>query len=275
MPIQSEWQYLNGSNGKVRAYISSIEPVNEPRPTVLVIQEIWGVDAHIQNVVERFAAAGYVAIAPDLFADQGIRSEELSEERIVEAKSFLHSIPHTSWFNPSERENAILQQPQEKQATLRTTLNTLFGKLDPSKSENFIRILKDSADYARNTHPKTKGMPVTSVGFCLGGALSAVLAAQNPNHAGSIVFYGRPPRQNIANIDCPVLGFYGGEDQNITNLIPDFEEEMKKHEKSFEAIVYPYAQHAFYNDTNPTYHPKYARDAFARTLTFLNSVTNS
>ncbi|PFP31201.1 hypothetical protein COJ96_01970 [Bacillus sp. AFS073361] len=94
-------------------------------------------------------------------------------------------------------------------------------------------------------------------------------------HAGSIVFYGRPPRQNIANIDCSVLGFYGGEDQNITNLIPDFEEEMKKHEKSFEAIVYPYAQHAFYNDTNPTYHPKYARDAFARTLTFLNRVTNT
>ncbi|WHY64847.1 dienelactone hydrolase family protein [Neobacillus sp. SuZ13] len=275
MSIQSEWQSLNGTNGKISAYISSIEPVNEPQPTVLVIQEIWGVDAHIQNVAERFATAGYVAIAPDLFADQGVRPEELSEEMIAEAKNFLHSIPHTSWFNPSERENAILQQPSEKQETLRTTLNTLFGKLDQSKSETFIRILKDSADYARNLMQKTKGMPVTSVGFCLGGALSAALATQDPNHAGSIVFYGRPPHQNIANIECPVLGFYGGEDKNITNLIPDFEEEMRKHEKSFEAIVYPNAHHAFYNDTNPTYHPKYARDAFARTLTFLNRVTNT
>ena len=57
MSIQSEWQSLNGTNGKIRAYISSIEPVNEPQPTVLVIQEIWGVDAHIQNVAERFATA--------------------------------------------------------------------------------------------------------------------------------------------------------------------------------------------------------------------------
>ncbi|MEY2193276.1 dienelactone hydrolase family protein [Neobacillus sp. BF23-41] len=275
MSIQSEWQSLKGTNEKIRAYISSIEPVNEPRPTVLVIQEIWGVDAHIQDVAQRFAVAGYVAIAPDLFADNGVRSEELSEERMVEAKSFLHSIPHTSWFNSSDRESAILQQPSEKQETLRTTLTTLFGMLDPRKSERFIRILKDSAEYARNSFEKTKGMPVTSVGFCLGGALSAALATQDPKHAGSIVFYGRPPQQNIANIECPVLGFYGGEDKNITNLIPVFEAEMKKHGKSFEAIIYPNAQHAYYNDTNPTYNSLYARDAFARTLTFLNRVTTT
>jgi carboxymethylenebutenolidase len=275
MSIQSEWQSIKGKNGRIRAYISSIEPVTEPRPVVLVIQEIWGVDAHIQDVARRFAAAGYVAIAPDLFAEQGVRPDELSEEKIVEAKRFLHSIPHTSWFNPSERESAILQQPSEKQGALRTTLTTLFGILDPTKSEMFIRILKDSADYARNLFEKTAGMPVTSVGFCLGGALSAALATQDPKHAGSIVFYGRPPQQNIANIECPVLGFYGGEDKNITNLIPGFEAEMKKHGKSFEAIVYPNAQHAFFNDTNPTYNSKYARDAFARTLTFLNRVTTT
>ncbi|MBV7505493.1 dienelactone hydrolase family protein [Bacillus sp. sid0103] len=275
MSLQSEWQSVKGTNGEIRAYISSIEPVTEPRPTILVIQEVWGVDSHIQDVVERFAGAGYVAIAPDLFADNGVRPEELSVERMVEAKSFLHSIPHTSWFNPNDRESAILQQPSEKQETLRTTLTTLFGMLDPSKSERFIRVLKDTADYARNSFEKTKGMPVTSVGFCLGGALSAALATQDPNHAGSVVFYGRPPQQNIDNIECPVLGLYGGEDKNITNLIPAFEAEMKKKGKTFEAIVYPNAHHAFFNDTNPTFNSNYARDAFARTLTFLNRVTTT
>jgi carboxymethylenebutenolidase len=37
-------------------------------PAVLVLQEAWGVDAHIEDVTRRFAAAGYVALAPDLFA---------------------------------------------------------------------------------------------------------------------------------------------------------------------------------------------------------------
>ena len=107
----------------------------------------------------------------------------------------------------------------------------------------------------------------------MGGALSAALATQDPKHAGSLVFYGRPPHQNITEIQCPILGFYGGEDQNITSLIPDFEEKMKKNGKSFEAIVYPNGKHAFFNDTNPTYNNRYARDAFARSLNFLNRVT--
>jgi len=275
MSLQSNWHSLNGKNGKISAYISSLEPVTETRPTVIVIQEVWGVDAHIQDVVQRFAAAGYVAIAPDLFAVNGVRPDELSEHLMTEAKIFLHSIPHTSWFNPNDRESAILQQPTEKQETLRTTLTTLFGMLDASKSESFIRILNDTAAYARNTFEKTKGMPVTSVGFCLGGALSAALAVQDPKHAGSIVFYGRPPQQNIDKIECPILGFFGGEDKNISNLIPAFEAEMKKNRKSFEAILYPDAQHAFFNDTNPTYNSRYARDAFSRSLTFLNRVTTT
>jgi carboxymethylenebutenolidase len=275
MSLQSNWHSLNGKNGKISAYISSLELVTEPRPTVIVIQEIWGVDAHIQDVVQRFAAAGYVAIAPDLFAVNGVRPDELSEQLMTEAKIFLHSIPHTSWFNPKDRESAILQQPTEKQDTLRTTLTTLFGMLDASISESFLRILNDTAAYARNTFEKTKGMPVTSVGFCLGGALSAALAVQDPKHAGSIVFYGRPPQQNIDKIECPILGFYGGEDKNISNLIPAFEAEMKKNRKSFEAILYPDAQHAFFNDTNPTYNSRYARDAFSRSLSFLNRVTTA
>ncbi|WP_423798662.1 dienelactone hydrolase family protein [Neobacillus sp. SAB-20_R2A] len=273
MPVHSEWRTFAGTDGDVRAYFASVEPVAEPRPTVIVIQEMWGVDAHIRDVVERFAAAGYVAIAPDLFAENGVRPEDLGEEKVKEAKDFLHSIPHQAWFNPDIREEEISKQPHDRQLTLRATLTKLLGVLDPSKSEGFVNLLKATADYARNTYSHTKGMPVSSVGFCLGGALSAALAVNDPRHAGSVVFYGRPPKENIDNIQCPILGFYGGNDPNITNLIPAFEEEMKKFGKSFEAIVYPNAPHAFFNDTNPTYNARYARDSFAKALTFLHQVT--
>lgn len=42
----------------------------------------------------------------------------------------------------------------------------------------------------------------------MGGALSAALATSDPEPAGSIIFYGRPPVSGIANIQCPILGFY-------------------------------------------------------------------
>ncbi|MEH7332126.1 dienelactone hydrolase family protein [Neobacillus drentensis] len=273
MTVHTEWKTFNGKNSKCRAYFASIGPALELRPAVIIIQEIWGVNKHIQEIAERFAAAGYVAIAPDLFAIDGDRPEELSAERLDDAKEFLHSIPHSSWFNPDERENEIQKQPSLRQEYLRSTLNGLFGLLNPSKSKSLAGILTDTADYARTTFEKSKGMPVTSVGFCMGGALSALLATLDHQHSGSIVFYGRPPQQGIPNINCPILGFYGGEDPNITNLLPGFEEEMKKNGKSFEAVIYSDAKHAFFNDTNPTYHVTHARDAFARTLNFLNQIT--
>ena len=41
------------------------------RPAVIVVQEWWGVDDHIKDVASRFAAAGYFAVAPDLYSRQG------------------------------------------------------------------------------------------------------------------------------------------------------------------------------------------------------------
>jgi carboxymethylenebutenolidase len=41
-----------------------------PRPSVIVIQEWWGLNDHIKDVTDRFAAAGYVALAPDLYHGQ-------------------------------------------------------------------------------------------------------------------------------------------------------------------------------------------------------------
>lgn len=273
MTVHTEWKMFTGKTGDCRAYIAYMEPVAEPRPAVLIIQEIWGVDAHIRDVAGRFAAAGYVAIAPELFADNGVTPEALSEERLAEAKAFLHSIPHTAWYSSQEREKAILGKPADRQNQLRETLDKLFGLLNPAaQTGRLADILADTAEYARGAYEKTKGMPVASVGFCMGGAQSAVLATRDPLHAGSVVFYGRPPQQGIADIQCPVLGFYGGQDPNITNQIPAFEEEMRKQGKAFEAVVYPDAKHAFYNDTNPTYNVNAARDAFARTLVFLNRV---
>src|SRR5690242_7925306 len=48
------------------------DPTGEPRGAVVVIQEIWGLTEHIEDVTDRFAAQGYVAVAPDLLSHVGL-----------------------------------------------------------------------------------------------------------------------------------------------------------------------------------------------------------
>src|SRR6478735_4618330 len=51
------------------------DPEGDPRGAVVVVQEIWGLTDHITDVADRFAAEGYVAVAPDLLAHVGLTAE--------------------------------------------------------------------------------------------------------------------------------------------------------------------------------------------------------
>ncbi len=60
-----EWMSLSTPAGPIRAWRS--QPDASPRGAVVVAQEIFGVNAHIRRVADRFAAAGFAALAPALF----------------------------------------------------------------------------------------------------------------------------------------------------------------------------------------------------------------
>jgi carboxymethylenebutenolidase len=67
-----EWLTLSTPEGPVQAWLA--RPENAPLGAVVVIQEIFGVNAHIRHVADRFAAAGFTAMAPALFdlVDPGV-----------------------------------------------------------------------------------------------------------------------------------------------------------------------------------------------------------
>jgi len=72
----SQHTQLQAADGhKFDAYIA--QPSGEPKAGVVVLQEIFGVNAHIRSVADRFARAGYLAIAPALF-DRAQRDVELA-----------------------------------------------------------------------------------------------------------------------------------------------------------------------------------------------------
>jgi carboxymethylenebutenolidase len=147
------------------------------------------------------------------------------------------------------------------------TLKMLLGGINP---EHYMGHLTGAAEYLRNTFPFTKGQGIVSVGFCMGGALSAMLASEDTELKGAVIFYGSAPSlERIATIACPVLGFYGELDTRLVAELPAFEAAMKAADKALEYIVYPQAQHAFFNDTRPSYQNIAASSAYARLLSFL------
>ncbi len=77
MPIT----FKDAKNGDVPGYLAQPTAAGT-YPGVVVVQEWWGVDDHIKNVVERFAKLGYVALAPDLYRGQ-VAKEPTDAQRLV------------------------------------------------------------------------------------------------------------------------------------------------------------------------------------------------
>jgi len=109
------------------------------------------------------------------------------------------------------------------------------------------------------------------VGFCWSGGQATLILTRNRDLAAGVVYYGRNPNDldDIKNITAPVLANYGEKDERITAKVPELVEAMKKYGKSFDYKIYPGADHAFNNDTNPQrYDAEAAKDAWNRTLEF-------
>ncbi len=84
---------LTASDGhKFGAY--RVDPAGTPKGGIVVIQEIFGVNRHIRSVADRFAALGYVAIAPALFdrIEAGFECG-YSPEEVQGAMRFVANLP--------------------------------------------------------------------------------------------------------------------------------------------------------------------------------------
>jgi carboxymethylenebutenolidase len=257
-----------GANQEFVGYLAWPERAALPLPGVVVFQEAFGVNDHIEEVTRRVAAAGYLALAPDLFAVDGVRVPALSRERMDAFLGFMNSVPPTAWMDEKAREAAIGALPADQAAALRETYGVLFGGF--TQPERSLPAALAAAAYLRGDDPRSRGQKVAAIGFCMGGGIAGALAAHDPALAAAAVFYGMPPKaERVPDIRCPVLGFYGATDKRIMDAIPAFSEAMAKAGLRFEPHVYERVGHAFFNDGRPSYDVGAARDAWARLLAFL------
>lgn len=110
---------------------------------------------------------------------------------------------------------------------------------------------------------------VGAVGFCYGGGVVNALAVAYPELAAGVPFYGRQaPVEDVAAIQAPLLIQNAELDDRINAGWPAYEEALKAEGKTYEAHMYPGANHGFHNDTTPRYDEAAAKLAEERTIAF-------
>ena len=271
MATETKWIRFDAGE-RLSGYLARPTRAATPLPGVVVIQEAWGLDEHIEDVTRRIAQAGYVALAPDLYARDGERPAPLSRPRLAELQAFVNELPPGGMLDEAARAAALSHRPADQQQRLRESLQTMMGGLAGGLERHLPPVLA-AADWLRKEAAPSGGAGVAAIGFCMGGGLAALAAAHDPALRGAAIFYGSaPPAALVPAIACPVIGFYGELDRRITDALPAFAELMSAQEKSFEPHVYAKAQHAFFNDNRPSYDVRAARDSFVRLLGFLERV---
>lgn len=148
---------------------------------------------------------------------------------------------------------------REEAQALRTTLTP----------EQAVANLRAAAAYLR-TSGATK---VASLGWCFGGGKSLELALSGEPLDATVIYYGSlvTEEDKLDAIDWPVLGIFGDQDTSIpVETVDAFKQTLTQLQVANEIYIYPGVGHAFANPTGQSYAPTETKDAWAKTVTFLN-----
>jgi len=179
--------------------------VKDKAPVVLIIHEIFGLSDWARSLADEVAEAGYIAVEPDLLSGMAPGGGGTSE------------FPDQS------------------------AVTKAVGMLAP---EQVTADLNAVADYGL-TLPAASGKLLVA-GFCWGGGKSFLFATDRHDLAGAFVFYGIAPKaEAMAQIKCPIYGFYAQNDARISASIPATIELMKTAGKTYGPVVYDGAGHGF------------------------------
>ncbi|MFT8452215.1 MAG: dienelactone hydrolase family protein [Zymomonas mobilis] len=205
-------------------------PDHKPKGVIVVIPEIFGLNSGIRWRVDRWAKAGYFAIAADLFW-------KIAPE--IELDPDL----------PEEMQQAMLYyQKLENEAALVT--------------------VEAAIQYARSKQPDCK---IATVGYCLGGFLSFILAARKKVDA-AVCYYGVDIDQHLSEIKAdhpPILLHFGDHDNFVSEQAIKIIRSAFAEQKQALLYIYPEAGHGFATEKGKRRAEKSAELADQRSLDFI------
>ena len=227
MAIQTETVQIKSKGGSFSGFFAAPQG-GGPVPGVVVIQEIFGVNSHVRDMCQRFANAGYAALAPDLFhhIEPGI---ELG-------------------YTPDD-----IAKGRE-----------MRGKLDNDATVDDVRAALETL----RARPETKGRKVGITGYCWGGFVTYLSTCRLKPDAASAYYGGGIVNflAEADQIRAPVQFHFGEKDPGIP-LAEVAQLRAKVQGKPDTAVhVYSNADHGFNCDHRGSYQAAAAKLAWQRTL---------
>jgi carboxymethylenebutenolidase len=115
---------------------------------------------------------------------------------------------------------------------------------------------------------------VATIGWCFGGSQSLNYALSGNKVDATVIYYGQPVTNTtkLSTIKWPVLGFFGENDQSIAvNKVKEFKSALDSIGVENQIQIYSGLGHAFANPSGMTYAPKETKDAWNKTVSFLDN----
>src|SRR5580698_2022487 len=221
---------IEGRDGAFAAYVA--RPKTLPAPAVVVLQELFGVNADIRKHCDELAEQGFLSVAPDLFW----RQEPGTDLSVTSEADWAHGL-------------------------------RLYGAYDRAAGANDV---KDTINAVRNLR-ECNGK-VALLGYCLGALMVFLTAVRNSGVDAAVAYHGGDTEKYLGEVDglnAPLLMHLAEEDEFISKAA---QAEIKAALAAKPgAMVYSYAgqRHAFSRHNGTHYNAAAAHLANGRTSEFL------
>ena len=222
---------IEGRDGAFAAYIA--RPKTVPAPAVVVLQELFGVNADIRKHCDELAEQGYLALAPDLYW----RQEPGFDLNVTSDGDWQHGL-------------------------------RLYSAYDRDAG---VRDIKDTIDAARSL-PECNGK-VALLGYCLGALMVFMTAVRNDGIDAAVWYHGADTEKYLGEVDgfhAPLLMHVAEEDEFIPKAAQAEIKAALAKKPNATVYSYPGQNHAFSRHNGTHYNAAAAALANGRTREFLH-----
>jgi carboxymethylenebutenolidase len=222
------------ADGSMPAY-GAMPAQGGPFPTVLVVQEVFGVHEHIKDLCRRFAKVGYYAIAPELYSRQGNPAAISDVQELI--KTIVSKVPDAQVMSDLDAAAAYAKSTGKADtARLAVTGFCWGGRIVWLYAAHNPQLKAAVAWYGSIDRPRTELQP-------------------------------KYPIDLAADLKAPVLGLYGAADTGIpVESVERMRAACKAANKTCEIVVYPDTPHGFNADYRPSYRAEQAKEGWTKML---------
>lgn len=250
--MADDWVTFDGPDAPLRGYL--VQPSGPPPwPALLVIHPVTGVTESVRDIVRDYAGDGYLAFAPDLYTNDG----KYPQQAVADINEAAHMGPNAASWDAH-----LAQFAEPRRSKILAAREWMSGR----PGGGYVAEVRAAFEYLKR---RADVSAVGSIGYCMGGRLTASLAAQGVDLAAGVIYYGGSPKnEEVAKIRCPLEGHYGVTDVGITGKVYEFAQAMKAAGLHFAYSVYD-ADHGFNDPEAHAWNADAARQARERSGAFL------